>query len=121
MIVKVKRCELKTGERKDGTPFTGTSVVVLLNKESAAQLFIPEDVTSSSWIGVDSTDMERSTEVICGYCVELIYNDSQYIAVWTDNLYIYTIDFVNYNVDPRETVTSMIASIVDVSTIEPLG
>lgn len=85
------------------------------------QLFIPEDATSGSWIHMDSTDMERSVDIICGYRVELIYNDSQYIAVWTDNLYIYTIDFVNYNVDPKETVTSMIASIVDVSTIEPLG
>jgi hypothetical protein len=84
-------------------------------------LFIPEDVTSSSWIGVDSTDMERSTEVICGYCVELIYNEMQYVAVWTDNQYIYTIDFVNYNIDPKEMVASLIASVADVPTIEPLG
>lgn len=86
-----------------------------------SQLFIPEDVTSSSWIGVDSTDMERSTEVICGYRVELIYNEMQYVAVWTDNQYIYTIDFVSYNIDPKEMVADMIASIVDASTIEPLG
>jgi hypothetical protein len=86
-----------------------------------SQLFIPEDVTSSSWIGIDSTGMERNTEVICGYRVELIYNEMQYVAVWTDNQYIYTIDFVNYNIDPKEMVASMIASIIEVSTVEPMG
>lgn len=64
--------------------------------------------------------MERSTENINGYRVELIYSTEQYIAVWTDNSYIYTIDFVNYSVDPLETVKNMIASIVDVPSVEPL-
>ena len=86
-----------------------------------SQLFIPEDATSSSWIGIDSTDMEKSSEVICGYRVELIYNEMQYVAVWTDNQYIYTIDFVNYNVDPKEMIAAMITSVVDVATVEPLG
>jgi hypothetical protein len=45
----------------------------------------------------------------------------QYVAVWTDNQYIYTIDFVNYNIDPKEMVASLIASVADVPTIEPLG
>jgi hypothetical protein len=45
----------------------------------------------------------------------------QYVAVWTDNQYIYTIDFVNYNIDPKEMVASMIASIIEVSTVEPMG
>jgi hypothetical protein len=86
-----------------------------------SQSFIPEDTTNGSWIGIDSTGMERSTEVICGYRVELLYNEMQYVAVWTDNQYIYTIDFVNYNIDPKEMVASMIASIIEVSTVEPMG
>lgn len=86
-----------------------------------SQSFIPQNAANSSWIGIDSTDMERSTENLNGYKVELIYNSEQYIAVWTDNLYIYTIDFVSYSVDPLETVTNMMASIVDVPSVEPLG
>lgn len=86
-----------------------------------SQSFIPEDPTNGSWIAIDSTGMERSTEVICGYRVELIYNEAQYVAVWTDNQYIYTIELVNYNIDPKGAVESMIASVVDVSTVKPLG
>ena len=45
MKVKVKRCELKEGERKDGTKYTGTSVVVIFGDgQTAAQLFVPEEV-----------------------------------------------------------------------------
>lgn len=64
--------------------------------------------------------MERTAENINGYKVELIYNSEQYIAVWTDNLCLYTINFVSYSVDPLETVKNMIASIVDVPSVEPL-
>lgn len=45
MVVKVKRCEIKTGERQDGTPFTGTDVVVIFgDKITAARLWVADDV-----------------------------------------------------------------------------
>ena len=45
MFVKVRRAEIKSGERKDGTPYTGTTVVVILpDKEHAASLFVGEEV-----------------------------------------------------------------------------
>lgn len=82
---------------------------------------IPEDGTDSSWIGIDSTDVERETATIDGYKVEIVYNDDQYIAIWTDDLYLYMIDLVGYNIDPINAVTAMIESIVEVATVEPLG
>lgn len=68
MIVKVKRCEIKTGERKDGTPFNGTSAVVIFSdKATAAQLFIPEEVCDPCDIEVNGLyDLYRDEK---GYCL----------------------------------------------------
>lgn len=60
MIVKVKRCEFKTGERKDGTEYEGTSAVVLLNADLAAKVFIGSDVCDPDEIVPESLyDMWR--------------------------------------------------------------
>lgn len=68
MLVKVKRCELKEGERKDGTPFIGTSAVVIFgDKATAAQLFIPEEVCNPDDIVKDGIyDLYRDEK---GYCL----------------------------------------------------
>lgn len=68
MIVKVKRCEIKTGERKDGTYYTGVSAVVIFgDKATAAQLFIPEEVCDPSDIEVNGLyDLYRDEK---GYCL----------------------------------------------------
>ena len=68
MIVKVKRCEIKEGERKDGTPFVGTSAVVIFgDKATAAQIFVPEEVCDPTEIEVNGLyDLYRDDK---GYCL----------------------------------------------------
>ena len=54
MVVKVKRAELREGEKKDGTPYLGVSVVVIFpDKSTAARLFLPEDVIDPDDVEVD--------------------------------------------------------------------
>ena len=67
MIVKVKRCEISEGERKDGTPYVGTNVVVIFgDKQTAARFFVPEDVCDPSDIEVNGLfDLYRDEK---GYC-----------------------------------------------------
>ncbi len=67
MKVKVKRCEIKTGERKDGTPFTGTSAVVIFpDGQTAAQLFIPEEVCDPCDVNVNEFyDLYRDDKGFC--------------------------------------------------------
>ncbi len=68
MHVKVKRCELKTGERKDGTPYSGVSAVVIFTDgQTAAQLFIPEEVIDPCKVEVNKVyDLYRDDK---GYCL----------------------------------------------------
>lgn len=52
MFVKVVRCEIREGERKDGTPFVGCSAVVLFpDKEHAARVYVSDEV-------IDPTEIE---------------------------------------------------------------
>lgn len=45
MIVQVKRCDVVDGERQDGTPYIGNSVVVIFgDKMTAARVFVREEV-----------------------------------------------------------------------------
>ena len=63
MVVKVKRAEIREGEKKDGTPYIGASVVVIFpDKATAARLFIPDDV-------IDPTEVE------VGLCYDLYRDD----------------------------------------------
>ena len=68
MIVKVKRCEISEGERKDGTPYVGTNVVVIFgDKATAARFFVPEEVCDPSDIEVNGLyDLYRDDK---GYCL----------------------------------------------------
>ena len=73
MVVKVKRAELREGEKKDGTPYLGTSVIVIFNdKQTAARLFLPEDV-------IDPNEVE------IGQCYDL-YRDDKGNALVFDKL-----------------------------------
>ena len=67
MIVKVKRCEIKTGERQDGTPFTGTDVVVIFgDKQTAARLWVSDDVCDPLEIEVNGLfDLYRDEKGKC--------------------------------------------------------
>ena len=68
MIVKVKRCEIPQGERKDGTHYLGSNVVVIFNdKMTAARFFVPEEVCDPSDIEVNGLyDLYRDEK---GYCL----------------------------------------------------
>lgn len=45
MHVKVIRCELRTGEKKNGEEYVGTSAVVIFpDKQTAAKIFISDEV-----------------------------------------------------------------------------
>ncbi len=68
MKVKVKRCEIKSGERKDGTSYTGTSAVVIFNDGcTASQIFVGEEVCDPCDIEVNGFyDMYRDEK---GYCL----------------------------------------------------
>ena len=68
MIVKVKRCEISEGERKDGTPYVGTNVVVIFgDKATAARIFVPEEVCDPSDIELNGLyDLYRDDK---GYCL----------------------------------------------------
>ena len=68
MVVKVKRCEISEGERKDGTPYLGTQVVVIFgDKATGARFFVPEEVCSPDDIEVNGLyDLYRDEK---GYCL----------------------------------------------------
>lgn len=68
MHVKVKRCEIRQGERKDGTPYVGTNAVVIFpDGQTAAQLFIGEDVIDPCEVEVGGVyDLYRDAK---GYCL----------------------------------------------------
>ena len=45
MYVKVRKAEIKEGTKKDGTPYTGVSALVIFpDKETAANIFVGEEV-----------------------------------------------------------------------------
>ena len=73
-----------------------------------------------TWMGIDSDATNRTTKNIDGYLVEIISNkeDFQYIAVWTDNRYIYWVD-ISVMGDNQETILKeMMDSITEVKTID---
>lgn len=73
-----------------------------------------------TWMGIDSDATNRTTKNINGYLVEIISNkeDFQYIAVWTDNRYIYWVD-ISVMGDNQETILKeMMDSITEVKTID---
>lgn len=61
MKVKVVRCEMREGERKDGTPYVGNSAVVIFQDgKTAAQVFLPEEVIDPTLVEVGGIyDMYR--------------------------------------------------------------
>ena len=70
MKVKVKRCEIREGEKKDGTPYIAASAVVIFpDGQSAAQLFIPEEV-------IDPSDVE------VGGIYDLYRDDKGFVLVF---------------------------------------
>ena len=62
MKVKVKRCELRDGERQDGTSYLGVSAVVIFQDgKTAERVFISDEIIDPDKVVVDGIyDMYRS-------------------------------------------------------------
>lgn len=84
------------------------------------QSLIQQDVTDRTWIGINAEATNRTTKNINGYLVEIISNkeEHQYVAVWTDNRYIYKAD-ISVLGDNQETILkAMMDSITEAKLID---
>ena len=83
------------------------------------QSLIHQSATDSAWIGIDAEGAKRTTKNINGYLVQILSNelDFQYVAVWTDNRYIYKVDISVFDFDPEYILKAIMESLVDVDTI----
>lgn len=83
------------------------------------QSIIQKETLSSIWIGIDTTSAGRTTQNINGYLVEIISNESdgQYVAVWTDNRYIYRVDISVLGSNQETILKALMDSLVEVETI----
>ena len=84
------------------------------------QSLIRQGSTADTWMGIDAEATNRTTKNINGYLVEIISNkeNRQYVAVWTDNRYIYKAD-ISVMGDNQETILkAMMNSITEVKTID---
>ncbi len=59
------------------------------------QHFIPRNATCTDWIGINSENTIRESQIINGYLVEIIYSIEYNTYVWTDNTYIYYVETTN--------------------------
>lgn len=84
------------------------------------QSVIQENATSSAWFGINAEGTRRTTKNINGYLVEIIIGEAehQYIAVWTDNRYIYSVDISVRTSDPEVILKGVMNSLTEVETIE---
>lgn len=85
-----------------------------------SQVIIPEDATKDDWIGINAEETDRSSRNINGYKVEIISGkeDQQFVAVWTDNRYVYMVDISRNVPDPEIILESMLFSLTEVETID---
>ena len=83
------------------------------------QSLIHQSATDSTWIGIDAEATNRTTQNINGYLVEIISNESdgQYVAVWTDNRYIYRVDISVLGSNQETILKAIMDSLVEVETI----
>ena len=50
---------------------------------------------SDNWIGIDAEDVNRTTQIIGDFLVEIVWYDESYCLYWTDNAYIYSLELPN--------------------------
>ena len=84
------------------------------------QSIIHQDTTDSTWISIDAETTQHRTEHINGYLVEIISNEAecQYVAVWTDNQYIYKVDISVFDANPGLILEAVMNSLTEVETID---
>ena len=84
------------------------------------QSLIRQGSTEDTWMGIDAEATNRTTKNINGYLVEIISNkeNRQYVAVWTDNRYIYKADISVLGDNHEAILKEMMDSIIEVKTID---
>lgn len=80
------------------------------------QSVIQEDTEKGEWIGINAEGTSRITKDIGGYLVEIItgQSDRQYVAVWTDEQYVYTVDISVLSSDQEEILRAIMKSLKEV-------
>lgn len=83
------------------------------------QSLMRQSSTVDTWMGIDAEATNRTTKNINGYLVEIISNkeNRQYVAVWTDNRYIYKADISVMGDNQEAILKEMMDSITEVNTI----
>ena len=83
------------------------------------QALVCQDATDSTWVSIDAEGTKQITKNINGYWVEIFINevDGQYVAVWTDNRYIYKADISVLGSDQETILKAIMDSLVEAETI----
>lgn len=83
------------------------------------QTVIKQGTLDSVPVAIDAERTKRTTQNINGYLVEIISNqvEQQYIAVWTDNRYIYKVDISVLGSDQETILKAIMDSLVEAETI----
>lgn len=84
-----------------------------------SQSVILQGTQDCTWIGIDAEGTNRTTQNINSYSVEIFDNESngQYVAVWTDNRYIYRVDISILGSNQEMLLRAIMDSLVEVETI----
>lgn len=84
-----------------------------------SQSIMQQGTPDRTWVGIDAEETKRTTQTICGHWVEIISNEAeqQYVAVWTDNRYIYTVDISVMGSNQETILEAMMDGLVEVETI----
>ncbi len=97
---------------------SATSVLMWVNEDGGYihyhQAVVQENAGRTLWTGIDAEGADRITREIDGYLVEIVRDPEnlQYVAVWTDDQYIYTLDISDASSDPEQILRGMINSMV---------
>ena len=83
------------------------------------QSLIQRGVTDRTWGVMNAEATNRTTKNMNGHLVEIISNEAeqQYIAVWTDNRYIYKVDISVLGFDQETILKAIMDSLVEAETI----
>lgn len=83
------------------------------------QSLIRQGLSIDTWMGIDAEATNRTTKNINGYLVEIIANktEQQYVAVWTDNRYIYKVDISVLDSDQETILEAIMDSLAEAETI----
>ena len=84
-----------------------------------SQSVMQQGTPDRTWVGIDAEGTKRTTKNICGHWVEIISNEAehQYVAVWTDNRYIYTVDISALGTSQETILREIIDSLTEIEAV----